>query len=126
MSIELKIKSKHLALEPAIIRKEEKKLLKQIRYHKEKQDSQTAHQLFYKYVSLHDHRKINVRNESRATLLARAFIAGIPYRAVEQKRTDERLFEKFIVPRVVAMVTKYGGKDNWKITDHEIKKWSQL
>ena len=34
MSIELKIKSKHLAFEPAIIRHEEYKLLEQIRWHK--------------------------------------------------------------------------------------------
>ena len=34
MSIELKIKSKHLALEPAIIRKEEDRLKARIKYYK--------------------------------------------------------------------------------------------
>ena len=35
MSVELKIKSKHLALEPAIIRHEENKLLKQMKWYKQ-------------------------------------------------------------------------------------------
>ena len=84
MSIELKIKSKHLSVEAKIIRFEEHKLTKQIKWLKEHQ--QTYETQFWKRHSLNQHRKVDVRNENRATFLARAFIAGKPYSSVEQKR----------------------------------------
>jgi hypothetical protein len=104
MSIELKIKSKHLALEPAIIRKEERKILNRIRSGR---CNDTA-EAFRKYESLHNHRKWNVRNESRATYLTRAFLAGIPYKNVERKVHSDGLFFQRIMPRIVDMVAKYG------------------
>ena len=94
MSIELKIKSKHLALEPAIIRKEEQKLLKQIRnYRKYHQVTITAFYCSYKehpdlwkleskFARLVSHRKLDVREEARATYLARAYIRGVKYKTV--------------------------------------------
>lgn len=118
MSIELKIKSKHLAHEPAIIRHEEKKILKQIR---SGYCNDTAAAL-RKYGSLYNHRKWNVRNESRATELARAYIAGKPYASVEQKRKPENeyKFKSRIIPRVAAMVQKYGT------LNQSIEEWSKL
>ena len=95
MSIELKIKSKHLALEPAIIRKEEDKVKKQIKhykmYHQISADGTFASykehpeltDLWLRYGNLVSHRKWEVRNEARATYLARAFIKGVPYNVVE-------------------------------------------
>lgn len=123
MSIELKIKSKHLALEPAIIRKEEKKILKQIR---SGYCNDTAGAL-RKYESLHQHRKWNVRNEARATELARAFLIGKPYSEVEQKRKPENefKFQHYIIPRIMAMVNKYNGK-NEVYTEKFIQDWSRL
>lgn len=122
MSIELKIKAKHLALEPSIIRKEEKKLLKRIRSNK---CNDTA-EVFRKYESLYAHRKWNVRNEARATELARAYIAGKEYKRVEQKRKPENeyKFRNYIVPRIAAMAMKYGTSS--KVTDQEIIDWSKL
>ena len=113
MSIELKIKSKHLALEPAIIRKEEQKLLKQIKYtkqfHQVNDDfSDLIYPLHAKYTSLSSHRKWDVRNEARATYLARAFLHGQSYKDVECKRHDDYVFKTYIIPRIFAMVAKYG------------------
>lgn len=108
MSIELKIKAKHLALEPAIIRKEEKKLLEQIRSSK---CNDTA-EAFRKYESLVNHRKWNVRNEARATHLVRAYINGRPYSSVEHKVHDKSVLKCYILPRIVAMVAKYGAPED--------------
>ena len=121
MSVELKIKSKHLALEPAIIRKEEKKILQRIRSGYCNDTAEATR----KYESLHIHRKWNVRNEARATELARAFIAGKPYLSVEQKRKEENEYKflVYIVPRIVAMVNKY-GKDS--VDNDKIRAWSKL
>lgn len=123
MSIELKIKAKHLALEPNIIKHEEQKLKGQIKY-----TQGTDQSLIWKLNSLVNHRKWNVRNESRATELARAYLAGKSYATVEQKRKpeNEHTFHMFIIPRVVAMVTKYGKGDQRKITADVIKEWSKL
>lgn len=108
MSIELKIKAKHLALEPAIIRKEEQKILKQIRSGK----VNDTIELLRKFNSLHDHRVWNVRNEARATHLARAYINGKAYNNVEHKVHDKSVLKCYILPRVVAMVAKYGPNED--------------
>jgi hypothetical protein len=115
MSIELKIKSKHLALEPAIIRKEEKKLLKQIAWFnsyrmRAVENDPAFKQMKSKRESLYLHRVINVRHEARATYLARAYLAGIPYEKVESKRHEDHTFIFVILPRVYSMVAKYGPK----------------
>lgn len=129
MSIELKIKSKHLALEPAIIRREEKKLLKQARSGRcnDTADGSATAKILSKYESLHRHRKWNVRNEARATELARAFIIGKPYKDVESKRKPENefKFQQFIIPRVAIMVNKYGGF-SVIYSENFIKDWSKL
>lgn len=122
MSVELKIKSKHLSEEAKIIRFEERKLLKGIDYRRRKHN-EAGHNTEYKvwddknwrdYHSLSAHRKKDVRNENRATYLARAYIAGVPYKIVEQKRKldNEHTFEKIILPRVFAMVVKYGPRQD--------------
>ena len=118
MSVELKIKSKHLSQEARIIRFEEYKLLKQFHWAKKKHyDSGSNDEYCYfddyswcKWYSLSKHRKWDVRNENRATFLARAYIAGIPYNQVEQKRKEENeyIFKTHILPRVTSMVAKYG------------------
>lgn len=119
MSIELKIKSKHLSEEARIIRFEENKLLKKVKHSRQKHYSTGNNEKyeawrdkhFQKYSSLNYHRKWDVRNENRATFLARAYIAGVPYSKVEQKREDEVLFRSQIFPRICAMVAKYGWRE---------------
>jgi hypothetical protein len=117
MSIELKIKSKHLSEEAKIIRFEERKLLKQYQWSLNKYREAGHNDIyprwhdkaFNEYKSISQHRKWEVRNENRATYLARAYIAGVPYKIVEQKRNpdNEHVFKTFVLPRVFAMVVKY-------------------
>ncbi len=124
MCIELKIKSKHLALEPAIIKREERKLRKQMKYNRDGETSYWA--LERQRDSLCNHRRWNVRNESRATELARAYLAGKSYSYVEKKRNDHVMFRIYIVPRIVAMVTKYGSGEQRKVTRDTILEWSKI
>jgi hypothetical protein len=108
MSVELKIKSKHLSLEAGVIRFEERKIRKQLEWHRERQTNDAK--LDATWTSLNIHRRWDVRNENRATYLARAYLAGVPYASVEQKRKEENeyKFKTYILPRVVSMVEKYG------------------
>jgi hypothetical protein len=138
MSIQLKIKAKHLALEPAVIKHEEQKLKKQIKAYREyyqvtehgwsaiSKSHKNLFDLEAKLISLASHRKWDVRNESRATALARAYLAGKSYTLIERSRKDEMLFVNRIVPRIVAMVTKYGNYDQRKVTVETIKTWSTI
>ena len=131
MSIELKIKSKHLSLEAKVIRFEENKLKKQIEWCKNRQDD-TA--LRNTWQSLNTHRRWDVRNENRATYLARAFIAGRAYTDVEKKRNDLGVFNCYIIPRIVSMVMKYKlnrherfwKPEEVKAVKAEIQEWSKL
>lgn len=109
MSIELKVKSKHLGIEASIIRHEEVKLKRQIEWKKKNEQDQSAERS--QWFSLNGHRRWDVRNENRATFLARAYIAGKPYKKVEQKRKEERelMFRHVILPRVLSLVKKYSN-----------------
>lgn len=138
MSIELKIKSKHLTEESKIIRHEERKLLAHSRHQLQKMRDDghngdlnlEAYQFQGKYRSLNHHRRWNVRNEARATYLTRAYLKGKPYSFVEQKRKEENefTFRQYIVPRIVSMVAKYGEKhypkEVWKGSFPDRKKVS--
>ena len=130
MCIELKIKAKHLALEPQIIKHEEQKLKGQIKYTKG-----TDANLIYKLNDLVNHRKWNVRNESRATELARAYLAGKPYSYVEAKtrRKDwshECFFALYVVRRIVAMVQNYGPRELRKMDPKDLRnviiEWAKI
>lgn len=123
MSIELKIKSKHLSEESKIIRFEENKLLKQAKWLREHQKDGSKQ--LSKYESLSQHRKGVVRNENRATFLARVFLDGRDYSSVEKKRKVEKeyTFQNSIVPRIVTMVNKYGNK---MVDQKDIIEWSRL
>ena len=120
MSIELKNKSKHLGLEAKVIKFEEAKLKRQIRWHCDRLSPNKK--LEYALESITLHRKWDVRHENRATFLARAFIAGVPYKTVEHKRKPENeyVFQHRIVPRVVAMVKKY---HSFKLEKENILSW---
>lgn len=120
MSVELKIKSKHLGVEAQIIRREETKLKRQIEW--AKTNSQDWEELLSKWHSLNSHRRSDVRNENRATFLARAYIEGKAYKTIEPKTKPEREYEFYtrILPRVLAMVKKY---DNANLDIKHIKAW---
>lgn len=118
MCIELKIKSKHLGVESQIIRSEVDKLKSRIKRTKKIEQIDFLQE---KVVSLSQHRRWEVRNENRATFLARAYIAGKPCSYSERKRNDEMLFRMYIVPRIVAMVSKY----HKRVTSDEIYAWSK-
>lgn len=122
MCIELKIKSKHLALEPGIIKLEERKLLKRAKY-------KYVEDLYDKVYSLVNHRKIDVRNEARATQLAIAYLKGKNYNKVEQKRKPgtDYVFYQRILPRVLVMIRKYGViQEHRKINMDDLKEWSMV
>ena len=124
MSVELKIKAKHLALEPQIIRFEENKLKKRMKHHRS-DDGINSIQLEWKLHSLTNHRKIDVRNEARATHLARAYLAGKAYSRCEKNLKQPYYFTQYIVPRIVAMVTKYGTGEQRKATKDTIIEWTK-
>lgn len=118
MSIKLKIKSKSLTEESHIIRHEEKKLLKQFKFNANTFKT-TGHLANYnywddknydEYRSIFFHRTYGIRNEARATFLARAFISGKSYESIESKINDRRRFEVIIFPRICKLVAKYGVK----------------
>ena len=131
MSIKLKIKSKHLALEAGVIRFEEQKLKRQIEWLKQHQKNETETSIMGTWNSLNSHRRFEVRNEARATYLARAYIEGRKYETVEIERKDNGTFYSYIMPRVVSMVIRYKlGKiekfmkpDDVKAVRDEVKAW---
>jgi hypothetical protein len=116
MSIELKIKSKHLGEEARIIRFEERKLLKQHQWSLNQYRAAGNNDIYPRwhdnaymsYRSLNQHRRWDVRNENRATFLARAYLAGKDYKSVEQKCNDLAVLRCWIFPRLCEMVNKYG------------------
>lgn len=116
MSVELKIKSKHLSEESKIIRHEEKKYLGAWRYdcNKNREDQANSPLVPWENISyntfskLHHHRVIEVRFENRATFLARAYLAGKSYKDIENSRKDDAVFNVYILPRMTSMVAKYG------------------
>lgn len=115
----LKIKIKHLALEPAIIKHEEQKCLKRAHYLSKK------HQIVGEfgpvdYYTLRDHRILHVRPEARATQLVYAFLRGKRYIDTETTRPMRinvakghnswwyACKEADIIKRMSRMIYKYG------------------
>ena len=129
MSIKLKIKSKHLALEAGVIRFEEQKLKRQIEWLKTHQKDEATFRS--EWESLNSHRRFDVRNEARATYLARGYIEGRKYETIENNLKDLGTFNSYILPRVVSMVIKYKlnrmekymKPDDVKAVREEIKNW---
>jgi hypothetical protein len=87
----LRIKAKHLAEEARIIRREAQRVHGMDRW------------------QLNHHRQTTVRDEARATQLAYQFLRGKhPYHALEATVNDPGKLHSCILPRVRAMVQKYG------------------
>jgi hypothetical protein len=143
MSVELKIKSKHLSEEARIIRFEERKVKRQMNWHKDRQQPFEKEASLYR--SLSTHRRWEVRNENRATFLARAYLAGKEYKTIENKCHDPMVLRAYVLPRVCEMVNKYGptaGKlskkwnrermryeydaEPWKAHCDKVKAWTEI
>lgn len=97
----LKIKSKSLAEEARIIRKEEKRT------------NGTTHD------ALHHHRVIKVRREARDTYIAYGFIRGTSYSSIEPHTREDRIGPNW--SNVGSMCKRYG---DWKnpVNIEEMKK----
>jgi hypothetical protein len=125
MSIELKIKSKSLAEESIIIRKEERKLQKQKEWQKRTGKDYIDSPEARTHSSIKQHRKWNVRNEARATYIARAYLEGKPYRSVEPTIRDKNFFDTYIFERVLSMIGRYGPDRLYKPTSTIDRKWRE-
>lgn len=128
MTIELKIKNKHLAQEARIIRTEEKKLKAHTRANIEHHKKQGHNEPYDVYndsanrsrMSLEQHRKWDVRNEQRATFLARAYLEGKAFNEVETNSDTKGYKFRIVQKRVLTMINKYGKN---KIEMKDLDKW---
>lgn len=101
--VKLKIKALSLAEESRIIRKLEKGCIG-----------------LYGHNPIYHHRVWDVRIESRATHLARAFLSGKKYSEVEPKRKVEKEYHFWRAKaRAIKIITKYGSNVNTE----ELEKW---
>lgn len=93
--IYLKVKIKSLAEEARIIRREERKALNSARYCNGKQGKQTESEEQYKlFFELKAHRQGIVREESRAALIAYAFIRGKSFASLSEQLPEKTAFDK--------------------------------
>ncbi|PHS22222.1 MAG: hypothetical protein COA84_13775 [Robiginitomaculum sp.] len=124
-NIELKIKSKHLTLEPSIIRLEENRLKRIARRLREHQKSDMS--VMSKMLSLQSHRR-GVKLEARATYLARAYLSGKKYNEVEVKRKEykEYDFRWTVLKRIMSMVNKYKTKGSIDVKLEDIADWTNV
>ena len=114
----LKIKLKHLALEPAIIKKEERILRKSFRKASREVDGRKT--IFLKPRTddagvLEWHRRWHLRNEIRATHLAYAFLRGKSYAKTEVPGSRELNFsEERSLIRMINNYAWYWDNSPWK------------
>lgn len=120
MSVELRIKLAHIGMEPAIIRKHERRIKKRLQYHRDTLSNRDPCGDEALRHSLIQHRRWNVRNEARATHLACAFIKETPYRDCEET-CDVGKRVKHIDHRTINMIRKYdsnyAGADRKTVED---------
>ena len=123
MSYELKIKAKSLGAEARIIRQEEVKLRDRARKLRAAQKHEQAKKLDRARHSLYEHRTWDVRRETRATNLARAFIKGMPYRKVEPKTNPNSYEMGYMTGRIEKLVKKYAKLPGDVDTREAITAW---
>jgi hypothetical protein len=114
----LKVKIKSLAEEATIIRHEERRVKRSLKWWLDQtavnvedgstvpENAQPAIDSYRsEYFGLHNHRTYEVRNESRASQLAYAFIQGYPYSRVEDPTKTRKAVPTF---RIAELALKYG------------------
>lgn len=97
---EMRVKIKSLAHEASVIRAEERQALRRRRKVLRKDKEVAGAWLFARYLSLRNHRLDVVRREARVTLLAYAFLRGVPYLAVEHRVSIDNVPEADRVAQV--------------------------
>ncbi len=128
--LELRIKNKHLAEEARIIKSEEQKLKNQTRHNIEYHKLSGANEIYPIWkdesnesrIRIQSHRKSVVRDEQRATFLARAFLEGRD--CPEKKLKDKDKLTCWILPRAHKIANKYFylGKRQ-RVEYDEFKEW---
>lgn len=130
---ELKVKVKSLAVEAAIIRKEERKVVKRRRelFAKssdlltigEKTDWRVNYavtdSLATTHQSLRDHRIQKVRYEQRATLLAYGFLRGKAYATIEKPKTP---LSTNTTIRLLQIINKFSATTD-SVTRLQLEQW---
>lgn len=116
--IKLKIKSKHLSTEPAIIRLEIAKLRDKAAYELSKGNDMEAIDIRIAASVLESHLRAVVGVEARATFLARGFLKGLRYDQVENsRRTHNGDVEYHIaMTRALVMVRTYSYREYHNLT----------
>lgn len=120
MTYQLRIKAISLALEAQAIRKDEKKALDR---RKSAKTDERRTKLYNQYADLRNHRVIDVRNEARATNIARGFLRGLRYDQIETMpkglRKGMNRFDTYLLgndgpnwDRVLRLIDKYGTKSD--------------
>jgi len=101
--LKLKVKVKHLAVEPRIIKETIK--------HLPGEDKR----------SFREHIVHVIRPEARATQLAVAYMKGVPYSKIEKSRKPEKEIEfTYVKKRILKMVQSYGSR---RTTASDIDEW---
>lgn len=132
-SIELKVKIKSLAAEARIIKQEEQKALRHARSLRRYYDRRSVPLVAENeikaasagYDSLHYHRIVKVRGETRLAGLAYGFLRGMPYRRIEAK-----YYEAPNWMRLEEMIRRFSGllpkKGSNEVRSQELQEWLEL
>lgn len=114
----LKVKIKSLAAEAQIIRKEEHRAQSAYRFSSNKQGLEERYTRdFSEFQGLRNHRRVDVRSEARAALVAYGFLRGRKYQSIE--KPDEKNPPRW--DRVLRLAEKYGTLPT--NAEDQIKEW---
>lgn len=127
MNERLKVHSNTVADFSRHLRREARKVKKKWENARDRNlDSQFSH--FEKFQELANARKSDVKRESRAIYLARAFLDGRTYKSVENKRSDDNLFYNYVLYDVKDIIESYMDYDQYleigDVSYDELKAWA--
>ena len=114
MIIKLKVKIKSLAAEASIIRREENKAKKTIRWARSNEARTQEYAAVQLRDSLAEHRRFHLRPEQRCSNLAYGYLRGVPYKRIEQKCHQPPDWA-----RVMNIAERFGGGN----VDNELTAW---
>lgn len=116
----LKVNIKSLAAEAKIIRREESKLKKRL---EGPLDASLRSKMCVTLMKLREHRKGPLRQETRVSQLAYAFLRGLPYSAVEAKVRDTEDWNYLLLYRKIADKLNRHAPYGVKYSKEQIKDW---